>query len=251
MARIHYKVKKVFVFERYVTKLKENGFVYRGWDKNLTHKQQEDNVLMKGIKSSMQGLLRQERVCSKIIFRTLSRRPLSSLGLILNLHSGQYASRHSGKKRFVNAIDSSFGRSGRGRARRGSGQHRHQSGNDWGNNERMKLRIMLIQFVPDQIEGYWNCWAISAIWRRPKWQPTRGKHAGGKVCYGVNVPGLWIIGQSILLAVVLVLRCRSPLFTVKPASNSVLGPPLYKNSIYKNNSDTQIYRSFLFLPSLK
>jgi hypothetical protein len=30
-----------------------------------------------------------------------------------------------------------------------------------------------------------------------------------------------------------------------------LGPPLYRNSMNKNNSDTQICRSFLFLPSLK
>ncbi len=53
----------------------------------------------------------------------------------MNIHSGaqlDYANRHSGKKRYISAMDSNSGCGGRSRARRGGGQFGQQNGRGHG-----------------------------------------------------------------------------------------------------------------------
>lgn len=60
-------------------------------------------------------------------------------GLVSNLHVGaqlDYAGRHSGKKRYVSAVDSSDGQGGPGRARRGGGWYGQQHGSGRGGRSR-------------------------------------------------------------------------------------------------------------------
>ncbi len=131
IARLHYKDEKVFPFERYVTKLKENFFILsKDKDEHLTNKQRVD-ILMKSIKSTDGSVVAAKTSVYKD-FRSDFNGATSFLsGLISSIHSAaqlDYASRHSNKRRYVSAFNSLDGRGGRGRARRGGGRFGQQSG---------------------------------------------------------------------------------------------------------------------------
>ncbi len=86
-------------------------------DENRTDKQRVD-VLMKGIKSSDASIVAAKTSVLKDHRSDFNAATSFLSGLILNIHSGaqlDYANRHSGKKRYVSAVDSSSGRDGRGR----------------------------------------------------------------------------------------------------------------------------------------
>ena len=116
ISRLHYKDKKVYPFERHVTKL--NG-------------KQRVHVLMKEIKLTDPCVIAVKTDVYKD-YRADSIAATNSLsGLISNLHSGaqmNYANRHSNKRRYVSSLDSSDSRGGRGRAKRGGGRHGNQYG---------------------------------------------------------------------------------------------------------------------------
>lgn len=140
ISRLHYKDEKVFPFERFITKLKENFFVLaKDRDEGLTEKQKVD-TLMKGIKSSDPSIVAAKTDVYKD-YRSNFNAAISFLsGLVANLHSGaqlEYSNRHLGKRRYVSAIDSSDGRGSRGRARRGSGRYGQQRGNGRGGGRGM------------------------------------------------------------------------------------------------------------------
>ncbi len=131
IAKLHYKDKKVFPFECYVTKLKESFFVLvKDKDENLMDKQRVD-VLMRGIKLSNASIVVAKTSMFKDHCLDFHAATSSLSGLISNTHSGaqfDYANRHSGKKRYISAVDSSSGRGGRGRAHRGGSRFGQQSG---------------------------------------------------------------------------------------------------------------------------
>jgi hypothetical protein len=139
ISRLHYKDEKVFPFERYVTKLKESFFVLaKDRDENLTDKQRVD-VLMKGIKSSDASIIAAKTSVFKDYRSDFNAATSFLSGLISNIHSSaqlDYANRHSGKKRYISAINSNPGHSGRGRARRGGGRFGQQSGRGYGRGRR-------------------------------------------------------------------------------------------------------------------
>jgi hypothetical protein len=139
ISRLHYKDEKVFPFERYVTKLKESFFVLaKDRDENLTDKQRVD-VLMKGIKSSNASIIAAKTSVFKDYRSDFNAATSFLSGLISNIHSSaqlDYANRHSGKKRYISAINSNPGHSGRGRARRGGGRFGQQSGRGYGRGRR-------------------------------------------------------------------------------------------------------------------
>ena len=131
ISRLHYKDEKVYPFERYVTKLKENFFILaKDKDEALTSKQQVE-VLMRGIKSSDASIVAAKTNVYKDYRSDFSAATSFLSGLISNVHSAaqlDYANRNSGKRRYVSAINSNDGRGGRGRARRGGGRYEQQRG---------------------------------------------------------------------------------------------------------------------------
>jgi hypothetical protein len=140
IARLHYKDEKVFPFERYVTKLKESFFVLaKDKDENLTDKQRVD-VLMRGIRSSDASIVAAKTSVFKDHRSDFNAATSFLSGLISNIHSGaqlDYANRHSsGKKRYISAVDSNYGRGGRGRARRGGGRFGQQNARGYGRGGR-------------------------------------------------------------------------------------------------------------------
>ena len=95
---------------------------------------------MKGIKSYDASIVAAKTSAVKDHLSDFNAATSFSSGLsISNIHSGaqlEYANRHSGKKRYVSAVDSSSGRGGRGRARRGGGRFGQQSGRGNGHGGR-------------------------------------------------------------------------------------------------------------------
>ncbi|KAI2497401.1 hypothetical protein MHU86_9792 [Fragilaria crotonensis] len=127
ISRLHYKDEKVFPFERYITKLKENFYILsKDKSEALTGKQQQVDCLMRGIRSSDTSI-----TSAKINIFQSYRSDFDGAvnfmsGLVANLHASaqlDYANRNSAgnKRRYVSATDST---GGRGRARTGgrSGQ---------------------------------------------------------------------------------------------------------------------------------
>lgn len=131
ISRLHYKDEKVYPFERYVTKLKENFFVLaKDKDENLTNKQRVD-VLMRGIKSSDASIVAAKTDVYKDYRSNFDAATSFLSGLISNIHSAaqlEYANRNTSKRRYISAADSYDTRGGRGRARRGGGRFGQRSG---------------------------------------------------------------------------------------------------------------------------
>ncbi|KAI2489217.1 hypothetical protein MHU86_25377 [Fragilaria crotonensis] len=122
ISRLHYRDEKVFPFERYVTKLKENFYILsKDKDENLTNKQRVD-VMMKGIRSSDASIVAAKTDVYKDFRSDFDGATSFLSGLIANIHSAaqlDYAARHAtGKRRYVSAIDSQQS-GGRGRFKRG------------------------------------------------------------------------------------------------------------------------------------
>ena len=155
ISRLHYKDEKVFPFERYITKLKENFYILsKDKSEALTGKQQVD-CLMRGIRSSDTSI-----TSAKINIFQSYRSDFDGAvnfmsGLVANLHASaqlDYANRNSAgnKRRYVSATDSTGGRgrartggrsgqrggrhSGRGRDNRGSGRGRGEYRRTFANN---------------------------------------------------------------------------------------------------------------------
>ena len=135
ITRLHYKDEKVYPFERYVTKLKENFYILaKDKDENLTDKQRVD-ILMKGIKSTDASVIAAKTDVYKDYRADFNAATGFLSGLIANIHSGaqlDYANRHSSKRRYVSGVDSFDGRGSRGRARRGGGRYGQRTGRGGG-----------------------------------------------------------------------------------------------------------------------
>ena len=129
---MHYKDEKVFLFEKFVTKLKENFHVLlKDKNKELTDKQMVDKLLQ-GIRSTDKSIA-SAKVNVYQNYRANFDRAVEFLsGLILSIHAAaqlDYANRQSGnKRRYVSAMGSIDQRGGRGRARQGSGHIGQPSG---------------------------------------------------------------------------------------------------------------------------
>ena len=136
IARLHYKDEKVFPFEKYVTKLKENFSVLeKDKHEGLTGKQQVD-VLLRGIKSTDPGI-----ASAKINVFQSYRGDFDGAvdflsSLIANIHAAaqlDYSNRNAGnKRRYVGAMGSNDQRGGRGRARQGGGRYGQRGGRGGG-----------------------------------------------------------------------------------------------------------------------
>ena len=88
ISRLHYKDEKVYPFERYVTKLKENFFVLaKDKDENLTERQRVD-ILMKGIRSSDANIVAAKTDVYKDYRSDFNAATSFLSGLVANLHSG-------------------------------------------------------------------------------------------------------------------------------------------------------------------
>ena len=143
---LHYKDKKVFPFEKFVTKLKENFHVLsKDKDKELTNKQMVDKLLL-GIRSIYTSIA-SAKVNVYQNYRANFDGAVEFLsGLISSIHAAaqlDYANQHSGnKRRYVSAMGSNDQRGGRGRARQESGRIGHCSGcsGGWGQNGRGRGR---------------------------------------------------------------------------------------------------------------
>jgi hypothetical protein len=129
ISRLHYKGKKVFPFEKFVTKLKENFHVLsKEKNKELTDKHMMDKLLQ-GIRSTDTSIA-SAKVNVHQNYRANFDRAVEFLsGLISSIHASaqlDYANRHSGnKRRYVSAMGSNDQLGGCGRA--------HQGGNCIGN----------------------------------------------------------------------------------------------------------------------
>ena len=131
ISRLHYKDEKVFPFEKFVTKLKENFHVLSK-DKSeiLTNKQMVDKLLF-GIRSTDTSIA-SVKVNVYQNYRAHFNKAVEFLsGLISSIHAVaqlDYANGHSGnKRRYVSAMGSNDQRGGHGRAR-GGGRSGQRSG---------------------------------------------------------------------------------------------------------------------------
>ena len=128
LARLHYKDEKVFPFEKYVTKLKENFYVLeKDRHEDLTGKQQEVNVLQYGIRSTDPCIMSAKVNIFQSFRGQFDKAAEFMSSLIANMHAAaqlDYANRHGNKRRYVSAMGLNDQRGGRGRARQGgrSGQ---------------------------------------------------------------------------------------------------------------------------------
>jgi hypothetical protein len=107
-------------------------------NENLTEKQRVD-ILMRGIRSLDASIVAAKTDVYKDNRSDFNAATNFLSGLVSNFHVGaqlDYAGRHSGKKRYVSAVDSSDGRGGRGRARRGGGWYGQQHGSGRGGRSR-------------------------------------------------------------------------------------------------------------------
>jgi hypothetical protein len=136
IARLHYKDEKVFPFEKYVTKLKENFYVLsKDKSEELTEKQMVD-IMTRGIVSTDPSI-----VSARVnVFQNQRANFDGAVGflssLISNVHATaqlDYAKRNQGqKRRYVSAMGSSDQRGGRGRARSGGGRGGQRTGRGGG-----------------------------------------------------------------------------------------------------------------------
>ncbi len=133
---MHYKDEKVFPFEKFVTKLKENFHVLsKDKNKELTNKQMVDKLLL-GICSTDTSIA-SAKVNVYQNYRANFDRAVEFLsGLNSSIDAAaqlDYTNRHSGNKlRYVSAMGSNDQRGGRGRARQGSGRIGQRSGRSGG-----------------------------------------------------------------------------------------------------------------------
>ena len=133
IARLHYKDGKVFPFEKYVTKLKENFYVLeKDKSESLTGKQRVD-VLLRGIRSTDTSIVSARINLFQNYRSDVDKAAEFMSGLISNIHAAaqlDYANRHSAgnKRRCVSAMGSNDQRGGRGRARQGDGRSGQRSG---------------------------------------------------------------------------------------------------------------------------
>jgi hypothetical protein len=133
IARLHYKDEKVFPFEKYVTKLKENFYVLeKDKSENLTGKQRVD-VLLRGIRSTDTSIVSARINIFQNYRSDFDKAAEFMSGLISNIHAAaqlDYANRHSAgnKRRYVSAMGSNDQRGGRGRARHGDNRSGQRSG---------------------------------------------------------------------------------------------------------------------------
>ena len=136
ISRLHYKDEKVFPFERYVTKLKENFYILsKDKSEALTGKQQVD-CLMRGIRSSDTSITSAKINIFQSYRSDFDGAVTFMSGLVANLHASaqlDYANRNSAgnKRRYVSATNSSGQTSGRGRARTG-GRYGQRGGRNSG-----------------------------------------------------------------------------------------------------------------------
>jgi hypothetical protein len=74
LSRLHYKDEKIFPFEKYITKLKENFYVLeKDKHEELTGKQQVD-VLLRGIRlTDTTGIVAAKTNIFRVIVQTLTR----------------------------------------------------------------------------------------------------------------------------------------------------------------------------------
>ncbi|KAI2511242.1 hypothetical protein MHU86_3208 [Fragilaria crotonensis] len=132
ISRLHYKDEKVFPFEKFVTKLKENFHVLsKDKSEELTEKQMVDKMLL-GIRST-DASITSAKVNVYQNYRANFDKAVEFLsGLISSIHAAaqlDYANRHSGnKRRYVSAMGSNDQRGGRGRARQGGGRSGQRGG---------------------------------------------------------------------------------------------------------------------------
>ena len=136
LSRLHYKDEKVFPFEKYVTKLKENFYVLeKDKHEDLTGKQQVD-VLLRGIRSTDTGIVAAKTNIFQSYRANFDKAAEFLSSLIANTHAAaqlDYSNRHAGnKRRYVSATGSNDQRGGRGRARRGDGRFGQRGGRGGG-----------------------------------------------------------------------------------------------------------------------
>ena len=120
--RLHYKDEKVFPFEKFITKLKENfNVLEKDKHENLSGRQRV-NLVTKVIRST------DARVLAGLVnvhqnFRYSFDEAANFMsGLISSIHSSaqlNYANRHGSKRRYVSAMGSNDQRGGLGRSRQG------------------------------------------------------------------------------------------------------------------------------------
>ena len=130
ISRLHYKDEKVFPFEKFVTKLKENFHVLsKDKSEAQTEKQMVDKMFL-GIRSTDTRIVSAKVNVYQNYRLSFDKAVEFMSGLISSIHAAaqlDYANRHSGnKRRYVSAIGSNDQRGGRGWARQGggrSGQH--------------------------------------------------------------------------------------------------------------------------------
>ena len=122
ITRLHYKDEKVFPFEKYITKLKENFYVLeKDKHEDLTGKQRVD-TLLRGIRSTDPGIMSAKVNVFQSYRGNFDKAVEFMSSLIANMHAAaqlDYANRHGNKRRYVSAMGSSDQRGGRGRARQG------------------------------------------------------------------------------------------------------------------------------------
>ncbi|KAI2498698.1 hypothetical protein MHU86_15765 [Fragilaria crotonensis] len=136
ISRLHYKDEKVFPFERFVTKLKENFYILsKDKSEALTGKQQVD-CLMRGIRSSDTSITSAKINIFQSYRSNFDGAVTFMSGLVANLHASaqlDYANRNSAtnKRRYVSTTNSSGQSGGRGRARTG-GRYGQRGGRNSG-----------------------------------------------------------------------------------------------------------------------
>jgi hypothetical protein len=126
----------VFLFEKFVTRLKENFHVMsKDKSKALTEKQMVDKMLLRVC--STDASIASAKVYVNQNYRSAFDKAVEFMsGLISSIHAAaqlHYANRHSGnKRRYVSAMGSNDQRGGRSRARQGSGRIGQRSGRSSG-----------------------------------------------------------------------------------------------------------------------
>ncbi len=122
----------MFLFEKFVTKLKENFHVLsKDKSEELTNKQMVDKLLL-GIRSTDTSIASAKVNVYQNNRANFDKAVELLSGLISSIHAAaqlDYANRHAGnKRRYVSAMGSKYQRGGRGRARQGSGRIGQRNG---------------------------------------------------------------------------------------------------------------------------
>ena len=128
---MHYKDEKVFPFEKYATKLKENFYVLeKDKHEDLTGKQQVDTML-RGIQSTDPGITSAKVNVFQSYRGQFDKAAEFMSSLIANMHAAaqlDYANRHENKRRYISAMGSNDQRGGRGRWASQGGRSRQRGG---------------------------------------------------------------------------------------------------------------------------